>query len=91
MFWEILFPCCDPGWYEGLQECRTACRFKVTMLQYYSYCLVNRSSFSAIHHGSKLFQQYMYMVNAYVKTEGLDWVGHNQGQLRLDQYCGLSI
>ena len=90
--YPLLFPCGDPGWYEGLQhtqEHRTASRFKVTMLQYYSYRMAIRTTFSAIHHGGKLFQQ--YLVDAYVKTEGtrLDWIRHNQRQLRVEYYCGL--
>ena len=90
--YPVLFPCGDTGWHEGLQhteEHYTMGRFKVTMLQYYSYCLSIRSMFSTIHHGGKLFQQ--YSVGAYVKTEGtcLDLIQHNQGQLRMEQYCGL--
>ena len=90
--YPILFPCGDPGWHEALQhteEHRTARRCKVTMLQYYSYRLAIRTTFSTIHHGGKLFQQ--YLVDAYVKTEGtrLDWIRHNQRQLRMEHYHGL--
>ena len=88
----MLFPSGDTGWHEGLQHTaqhRTACSTKATMLQYYSYRLTVRTTFSAIHHGGKLFQQ--NLVDAYVKTEGtrLDWIQHNQGQLRMEQYRGL--
>ena len=59
------------------------------MLQYYSYRLSIRTTFNVIHHGGKLFQQ--YLVDAYVKTEGtrLDWIRRNQRQLRMEQYRGL--
>ena len=59
------------------------------MLEFYSYRLAVRTQFSSIHHGGKLFQQ--YIVDAYVKVEGanLDWIRHNQAQLRVEQYCGL--
>ena len=90
--YPILFPCGDPGWHEGLEHTeqhRTVSRFRVTMLQYYSYRLAIRPTFSTIHRGGKLFQQ--YLVDAYVKMEGtrLDWIRQNQGQLRMELYSGL--
>ena len=59
------------------------------MLQYYSYHLAIRTTFSAIHHGNKLFQQ--YLVDAYMKTEDthLYWIRQNQRQLCMEQYHGL--
>ena len=48
-----------------------------------------RKSFSAIHNGGKLFQQ--YVVDAYVKTESsrLDYIRRNQCALRVEMYQGL--
>ena len=71
------------------EEHRTAVRTKVTMLEFYSYCLALCSKFSSIHHGGKLLQQ--YIVDAYVKVEGsnLDRIRHNQAKLQVEKFCGL--
>ena len=48
-----------------------------------------RPNFSALHLAGKLFQQ--FAVDAYVKIEGqrLDFIRHNQNQLRAESYEGL--
>ncbi|CAF4768133.1 unnamed protein product, partial [Rotaria sp. Silwood2] len=59
------------------------------MLQFYSYRLAIRQTFSAIHYAEKLFQQ--YIVDAYVKTEQNRLAFHRQNQktLRAELYQGL--
>ena len=58
-------------------------------MQFYSYRLAVRKTFSAIHYAGKLFQQ--YVVDAYVKTEAsrLDYIRRNQCALRVEMYQGL--
>ncbi|CAF4254422.1 unnamed protein product [Rotaria sp. Silwood2] len=78
------------GWYpewEKIDQSRN--RRRVSMLQFYSYRLAIRPTFSAIHYGGKLFQQ--YIVNAYVKTEQNRLAFHRQNQkaLRVELYQGL--
>ncbi len=71
----------------GAEENST--RNNVTHLQYYSYRLAVRSSFSPLHYGGKLFQQ--YLVDGYVKMEGnrLNYIRTKQKQLRAELYQGL--
>ena len=59
------------------------------MLQFYAYKLAIHKDFNPIHHGKKLFQQ--YLVDAYVKVEAqrLDCIRRNQLQLRVEKYQGL--
>jgi hypothetical protein len=42
-----------------------------------------------LHHGRKLFQQYVVEAFVRVETSRLNWVKHNQYQLRVDSYTGL--
>ena len=92
MCYPVLFPRGDMGWHANIPhvaEYATARRTRVTILQYYTYRLAIRPSFSPIHYGRKLFQQ--FVVDAYVKTEGqrLDYDRRHQADLRVDQYQGL--
>ncbi|XP_030850990.1 uncharacterized protein LOC754317 [Strongylocentrotus purpuratus] len=92
MTYPLLFPRGDLGWMPNMlhrPEKRTKKRINVTFLQFYSFRLAVRQSFSAIHRGGKLFQQ--YIVDAYVKTEAnrLQYVKNNQKQLRVAKYQGL--
>ncbi|XP_057310488.1 uncharacterized protein LOC130648452 [Hydractinia symbiolongicarpus] len=92
MMYPVFFPRGDPGWYNNIlhvEEHRTARRQTVTMLQFYVYRLAVRNSFSSIHYGKKLLQQ--YIVDAYTKVEGqrLDFIRRNQAQLRAESYQGL--
>ena len=92
MTYPLLFPRGELGWIHGAQhiaEHSTSKRHTITLLQFYSYRLAIRQSFNAIHHGGKLFQQ--YVVDAYVKTESsrLDYIRRNQCALRVEMYQGL--
>ncbi|CAF5112615.1 unnamed protein product [Rotaria sp. Silwood1] len=90
MIYPLLFPRGDKGWYPELEKIdQSRNRKRVSMLQFYSYRLAIRESFSAIHYGGKLFQQ--YIVDAYVKTEQNRLAFHRQNQktLRVELYQGL--
>ena len=92
MTYPMIFPRGDLGWIHGTQhtlEHRTSKRHAITLLQFYSYRLAVRQTFSAIHYVGKLFQQ--YVVDAYVKTEAsrLDYIRRNQCSLRVELYQGL--
>ena len=57
------------------------------MLQFYSHQLMRRTNASILPHAAgRLFQQ--YCVDAYTKTEAmrLNWVRHNQANLRTEEY-----
>ena len=90
MCYPLIFPRGDLGWIHGMQhthEYRTSKRHAITLLQFYSYRLAIRPTFSAIHYAGKLFQQ--YVVDAYVKTEAsrLDYI--RRSFLRVELYQGL--
>ncbi|CAF2632842.1 unnamed protein product [Rotaria sp. Silwood2] len=90
MTYPLLFPRGDKGWYPELEKIdQLRNRRRVSMLQFYSYRLAIRPTFSAIHYGGKLFQQ--YIVDAYVKTEQNRLAFHRQNQkaLRVELYQGL--
>ena len=77
MTYPILFPCGDEGWHLELEKAdQSRNRQRVSMLQFYSYTLAVRQTFSAIHYAGKLFQQ--YIVDAYVKTEQNRLAFHRQ-------------
>ena len=92
MSYSLMFPRGDLGWVHGAQHNSEHCTMKrntITLLQFYSYRLAVRKTFSAIHYAGKLFQQ--YVVDAYVKTEAsrLDYIRRNQCALRVEMYQGL--
>ena len=92
MLYPLIFPRGEPGWDPNMthvMEHATAVRNRLTQLQFYIYRIAIRRDFSALHLSGKLFQQ--FVVDAYVKVEGqrLEFIRHNQGQLRAESYSGL--
>ncbi|KAF2365688.1 Phoxous domain [Trinorchestia longiramus] len=92
MVYSLLFANGEPGWHINMphvEQRQTCVRNKVTMQEFYSYRLVIRDDFSALHRAGKLLQQ--YIVDAYVKVEGclLNFIKNNQAQLRVALYLGL--
>ena len=92
MCYPLFFPRGELGWSDDLQhvpERRTRVRTKVTQLEFYSYVLAQRPTFSPIHNGGKLLQQ--YTVDSYCKIEAARLLYHtlNQGKLRVESYQGL--
>ena len=92
LLYPVFFPRGLMGWSPALEhvaERRTRVRQRVTQNQFYSFMMSERNLFSPIHHGGKLFQQ--YLVDAYVKTESarLNYLRLNQKQLRVESYRGL--
>ncbi|CAF4358667.1 unnamed protein product [Rotaria socialis] len=90
MTYPHLFPRGDKGWYSELEKIdQSRNRKRVSMLQFYSYRVAIRATFSAIHCGGKLFKQ--YIVDAYIKTEQnrLPFYRQNQKVPRVELYQGL--
>ena len=90
MVYSIFFPAGDEGWQPELEKIDPSRnRKRISMLQFYSYRLAVRESFSPIHYAGKLFQQ--YIVDAYAKTEQnrLAFHRNNQKALRVELYQGL--
>ncbi|CAF1272967.1 unnamed protein product [Didymodactylos carnosus] len=56
MIYPLLFPRRDEGWHPELEKIdRSRNRKRVSMLQFYSYRLAIRQTFSAMHYAGKLF------------------------------------
>ena len=92
MVYPLLFPRGEIGWHKDLKHVpqkNAAKRNAVTLLQFYSHHLAVHEGFSVLHSAGKLFQQ--YVVDAYVKIEAsrLNYLRHNQSQLRVELYQGL--
>ncbi|XP_066910494.1 uncharacterized protein [Clytia hemisphaerica] len=90
--YPLLFPRGDLSWDMNMPhvaERATRTRNHVTQLEHYVYRLAIRRGFSALHLSGKLFRQ--FLVDAYTKVEGsrLDFLRHNQQQLRAECYQGL--
>lgn len=93
MAYPLLFPYGELGWHPHIQHSSanaTAQRHKTTLLQFISYRLAIRDGFSILHRSAKLFQQ--FVVDAYVRIEGtrLQFIRHNQSQLRVDLYLNVT-
>ena len=92
MLYPLFFPQGQYGWSPELQHTedkRTRIRNRVSQLEFYNYMTAMRPTFSPIHFGGKLFQQ--YLVDAYCKVEAgrLNYIALNQARLRADSYQGL--
>ncbi|XP_066933722.1 uncharacterized protein [Clytia hemisphaerica] len=89
--YPLLFPRGDLGCDMNMPhvaERATRTRNHVTQLEHYVYRLAIRRGFSALHLSGRLFQQFLV---SYTKVEGsrLDFLRHNQQQLRAECYQGL--
>ncbi|KAG5863312.1 hypothetical protein JTB14_024439 [Gonioctena quinquepunctata] len=85
MVYPLLFPCGDNGYSTGVRYNPRRGRpvdKTVTILQYYRYRLYIRDTFSKLHHGGKLFQQ--YIVDSWIKNEmnRLWWFREHQNDFR---------
>ena len=91
MIYPLLFPYGEQGWRNDIRYVGHGNnRPYVSPMRFYSYKLqVRNNVFSTLHHGRKLFHQ--YIVDAYTKIEGyrLDWIRNQQAALRVDRYQGL--
>ena len=92
MVYPLLFPNGERGWHPFLThnpERSTAVRHRLTMLQFYKFRLMDRGTFTALHNGGKLFQQFLALSYVKHETNRLFWVRHNQPNFRVERYQGL--
>jgi hypothetical protein len=87
MVYPILYPFGGGGWSTSLEGKYSSNR--VMLLNYYSYILSVRKTFSSFLQAGKLSQQ--FIVDAYTKIEAqrLEYLRKNQKNLRVEQYQGL--
>lgn len=94
--YPLLFPNGDTGWHVNMvhnlpsTSRSTIPRNKITMLQYASYRLAVRDTFSVLHRSQKLFLQ--WLVDIYVRIEGtrLHFIRQNQATLLAELYNNLT-
>ena len=92
MVYPLLFPNGERGWHPFLThdpQRSTAVRHRLTMLQFYKFRLMDRGTFTALHNGGKLFQQFLALSYVKHETNRLFWVRHNQANFRVERYQGL--
>ncbi|XP_018494091.1 uncharacterized protein LOC108863899, partial [Galendromus occidentalis] len=90
--YPLLFPTGEDGWHPEMQRRNSTSprRNRITQKEYYSYLLFTRHQiFNPLHFAGKLLQQ--FMVDSWLKIEmnRLNFVRHNQHNLRLDTVRGL--
>ena len=86
--YPLLFPFGDQGWDPSMPH--AVGTKKVTLMQYCSERLMVRSGVeNPILLGSRLFQQYVVDQYAKIETCRLNYLRHNQNQLRADVYSSI--
>ena len=94
LHYVLLFPHGDYGWHYELQlrnGQQERIRTRLGQRTFYRFRLHTRQhEFSTLFYAGRLFQQ--YIVDAYVACEftALDWLRHNQDNIRADVYNGLA-
>lgn len=83
----LLFPNGEDGWHP---ELKMANGRKLTPMKYYaSEIMVRAGQFNVLHHGRRLFQQYLVDMAAKIESERLLYLRTHQEDLRSETYSGL--
>ena len=97
-YYVLLFPNGDNGWHRDLYQRPVPSTIpghdwnppRITQTQYSSFRLhMRQHEYSTIHHGGRLFQQYIVDMWASADQTRLSYLRFNQGRLRASLYCGL--
>lgn len=94
MAFPLLFPRGELGWDPNMTHTgrrQTASHNRLTMQQFYKYRLMERDNhgFTPLHHGCKLFQQYLVLSYVRYESNNLFYIRQNQSKLRIEKYQGL--
>jgi hypothetical protein len=102
MVYPLLFPYGDAGWSCNLEQ-NTDKRKTVSLREFAAHRLMYRISgtdckhnASGVQHSTsvleagRLFQQFAGDLFSRVEQQRLNWIDHNQSELRIDLFCGLS-
>ena len=94
LMYVLMFPHGDKGWEKDCHISTNRQRGKCTImeLQYrWKYRLMTRSDvFNSVHRMGRLFQQFIVDMYAKIEFERLQYIRHNQNQLRAELYQGLA-
>ena len=86
--YPLLFPYGTNGWHLML-HCSQNCNQKTTLEQYMQYHLAIQSLTSYLHHGCKLFQQWLTDQYVKIETQQFQFYHNNQKTLRANLYRGV--
>lgn len=92
LHYVLFFPYGEDGWHWDLRKHQPDRETpkRLSQSRYYSYYLHLRpDQFSAIHRGSRLFQQYVVDAWAQIDQGRLNYLKYNQSKLRASLYSGL--
>ena len=90
LVYPLFYPNGETGYFEAIQQQNVQRPKRVSMLEFYAHRLAYREvPFSPLHHGRKLFQQ--YVVDAWVRTESnrMNYPARFQAELRVERYHAL--
>ena len=90
LVYPLFYPNGETGYFEAMQQQNVQRPKRVSMLEFYAHRLAYREvPFSPLHHGRKLFQQ--YVVDAWVRTESnrMNYPARFQAELRVERYHAL--
>lgn len=88
LHYVLLFPLGDEGWHPLLVD--DANGIEITQMEYYAYRLMERDDESNfLHHGGRLFQQFVVDAFACVDQNRLNFLKFNQQTIRAELYRGL--
>src|SRR6185436_19643988 len=91
MVFPLLFALVESGWYINVKNALPQrIDLSLTPADFYASGIATRKDqFNQLHHTGKLFQQYIVHAYCTVECQRLDYMHHNQEQLRVECYQGL--
>ena len=92
LMYVLMFPYGDMGWEIGSYSSTNQKNEKHTPLHNYKYRLmiITGDTFNTIHRMGRLFQQYVVDMYAKIELIQLQFIMHNQKQLRAELYQGFA-
>lgn len=90
LHYVLLFPHGEDGWSIGIQKNNRKCDKNVTMMEFYSYRLMQRTGFNLILKSGRLLHQYVVDMYAKIEKERLNFCLLHQHELRAELYQGLA-
>lgn len=90
LHYVLLFPHGEDGWCTGIQKNNLNCDKNVTMMEFYSYRLMQRTGFNLILRSGRLLHQYVVDMYAKIEKERLNFCLMQQHELRAELYQGLA-
>lgn len=90
LHYVLLFPHGEDGCCTGIQKNNLNCDKNVTMMEFYSYRLMQRTGFNLILRSGRLLHHYVVDMYAKIEKERLNFCLMHQHELRAELYQGLA-